>query len=271
MPELPEVETIRRGLEPALLGRTITQVVLRHTRLRLPLAPELKKMLPGQRVLAIERRAKYLLLRLDQGVLLFHLGMSGYLRLVRAELEVQRHDHVDLLFDDGTILRFNDARRFGLMLWLGREADGHSLLAGLGPEPWDAAMTGDYLHAVAAGRKTAIKNVIMDQKVVVGVGNIYASEALYRAGIAPQAEAGRISLPRYQRLAEAMRAVLTEAVAAGGTTLRDFRDSQGKPGYFSRQLDVYGRAGAPCHGCGRPISQRKIGGRSSFFCRHCQR
>lgn len=271
MPELPEVETIRRGLEPKLLGRTITQVVLRHTRLRLPLAPELAQILPGQRVIAIERRAKYLLLRLDQGVLLLHLGMSGYLRLVSAELEVQRHDHVDVVFDDGRALRFNDARRFGLMLWLGAGAENHPLLAGLGPEPWDAVMTGDYLHEVAAGRTSAIKNLIMDQRIVVGVGNIYASEALYRAGIAPQAEAGRISLLRCRRLAEAMREVLTQALAAGGTTLRDFRDSQGKPGYFSQQLQVYGRAGEPCHGCGRPISNRRIGGRSSFFCRHCQR
>lgn len=271
MPELPEVETIRRGLEPALRGRTITQVVLRHTQLRLPLAPELTRILPGQRVIAVERRAKYLLLRLDQGVLLLHLGMSGYLRLVTAEAVLQNHDHIDLQFDDGIILRFNDARRFGLMLWLGAGAADHPLLAGLGPEPWDAAMTGDYLHEVAAGRTSAIKNLIMDQRIVVGVGNIYASEALYRSGIAPQAAAGRISRPRCHRLAEAIRSVLTEAVAAGGTTLRDFRDSQGKPGYFSQQLHVYGRAGEPCHGCGRPISSRRIGGRSSFFCRQCQR
>lgn len=270
MPELPEVETIRRGLEPALLGRTITAVVLRHARLRLPLAPELTEKLPGQRVHAVERRAKYLLLRLDRGVLLLHLGMSGYLRLVPAELAPQRHDHVDLVFDDGIALRLNDARRFGLCLWLEGGAEGHPLLAGLGPEPWDEAMTGDYLHAVAAGRKSAIKNLIMDQRVIVGVGNIYASEALYRAGIAPQVEAGRVSLARYRRLAEAMREVLTQALAAGGTTLRDFRDSQGKPGYFAQQLHVYGRAGEACHGCGRALSQHKIGGRSSFFCRHCQ-
>jgi len=270
MPELPEVETIRRGLAPALLGRTITAVVLRHTRLRLPLAPELLEILPGQRVRAVDRRAKYLLLCLDQGVLLLHLGMSGYLRLVPAELAPQRHDHVDLVFDDGIALRFNDARRFGVCLWLEGAPESHPLLAGLGPEPWDEAMTGDYLHALAAGRKSAIKNLIMDQQVIVGVGNIYASEALYRAGIAPQAEAGRVSLARWSRLAEVMREVLTQALAAGGTTLRDFRDSQGKPGYFARQLDVYGRAGEACHGCGRPISKSKIGGRSSFFCRHCQ-
>lgn len=270
MPELPEVETIRRGLAPALLGRTITAVVLRHARLRLPLSPELTNILPGQRVLAVERRAKYLLLRLDRGVLLLHLGMSGYLRLLPAEQVPQRHDHVDLVFDDGMALRFNDARRFGVCLWLGGEAGEHPLLSGLGPEPWDEDMTGNYLSAFAAGRKSAIKNLIMDQRVIVGVGNIYASEALYRAGIAPQAEAGRVSLARYRRLAEAIREVLTQALAAGGTTLRDFRDSAGRPGYFAQLLDVYGREGEPCRGCGRPISNQKIGGRSSFFCRHCQ-
>jgi len=271
VPELPEVETIRRGLEPALVGRTITQVLLRHARLRLPLSPELKKILPGQRVIAVERRAKYLLLRLDQGVLLLHLGMSGYLRLFPGAEEPQRHDHVDLYFDDGMVLRFNDARRFGVLLWLGEASEDHPLLAGLGPEPWDEVMTGDYLHAVAAGRKSAIKNLIMDQRVIVGVGNIYASEALYRAGISPRAVAGRVSLTRYRRLTEAIREVLEQALDAGGTTLRDFRDSQGKPGYFAQQLEVYGRVGEACNGCGRQISNLRIGGRSSFFCRHCQR
>lgn len=269
MPELPEVETIRRGLAPLIVGRAITGVVLRTPRLRWPLDRRLRTLLPGRRVEALERRAKYLLLRCTDGTLLVHLGMSGRLCVCPADLAPGRHDHADLVFDDGSCLRFTDPRRFGAILWCAA-AEEHPLLAGLGPEPLSAALTGDYLAERAAGRRVAVKSFIMDQRVVVGVGNIYASEALFRAGIDPARPAGRISGERYARLAGAIRAVLEEALAAGGTTLRDFRDGQGNPGYFAVQLQVYGRAGQPCPHCAAPIRCRRIGQRSSYYCPRCQ-
>jgi formamidopyrimidine-DNA glycosylase len=271
MPELPEVETTRRGLEPWLLGRTVALVVLRTPKLRWPFTPGLQQSLVGQTVLAVERRAKYLLLRLSAGTVVLHLGMTGRLHLVPADLPAGRHDHVDILFTDGTCLRFNDARRFGALLFTPDDPAGHSLLKELGPEPFAAEMTGAYLHQRARERKMAVKSFIMDNRVVVGVGNIYASEALFRAGIHPSRAAGQVSLARYERLAETIRQVLTEALAAGGTTMRDFLDANGKPGYFSQQLQVYGRGEAACCVCGHRIQVRRIGGRSSFFCGHCQR
>lgn len=270
MPELPEVETIRRGLVPRLEGHILSGAVCRVAGLRRPLPFGLNELLVGQKLHAVERRAKYLLLRCDGGTLILHLGMSGYLRVVNRELPPGKHDHLDLLFSDGQALRYNDARRFGLLLWTADDPQRHPLLVGLGPEPFDAIFTGDLLHQRARGRTAPVKTFIMDQRMVVGVGNIYASEALFLAGIHPARAAGRISLERYRRLVEVIREVLGEAIAAGGTTIRDFSDSDGKPGYFAQSLRVYGRGGEPCPKCGLKIRQERIGGRSSFFCSHCQ-
>ncbi|HEY7746621.1 MAG TPA: bifunctional DNA-formamidopyrimidine glycosylase/DNA-(apurinic or apyrimidinic site) lyase [Desulfuromonadales bacterium] len=270
MPELPEVETTRRGIEPHLVGRTIERLVCRVPRLRWPLPGEAVAPV-GEQVLAVERRAKYLLLRCSDGTLILHLGMSGHLRLVAAGTPPQPHDHVDLVFTDGTALRFNDTRRFGALLWTPDDPLLHPLLVELGPEPFAAEMNGDYLYRRSRGRKGTVKPFIMDQQVVVGVGNIYASEALFRAGIDPRRPAGSISRTCYERLADAIREVLTDAIAAGGTTIPNFIDAGGKPGYFALQLKVYGREGEACPGCGRPIVQERLGGRSTYFCRKCQR
>lgn len=271
MPELPEVETIRRGIAPLIVGRTIVRVVLRTPRLRWPLETRLRTLLPGRRIEAVERRAKYLLLRCGDGTLLVHLGMSGRIVVCPAERPPERHDHADLIFDDGSCLRFTDPRRFGAILWAGSDPGAHPLLAGLGPEPLASALDGDYLAGYAANRRVAVKSFIMDQRVVVGVGNIYASEALFRARIDPARPAGRVSRERYTQLAAAIKTVLEEAIAAGGTTLRDFRDGQGNPGYFAVQLQVYGRTDQPCPCCAAPIRCRRIGQRSSYDCPRCQR
>ncbi len=271
MPELPEVETTRRGIEPLVKGRTIVDAVVRVSRLRWPVSQRLGEILAGQTILAVERRAKYLLLRCRGGVLLLHLGMTGHLRVVPSATPAQKHDHIDLQFTDGSCLRFNDSRRFGALLWVPADADDHPLLAELGPEPFATAMDGSYLFQRSRGRKVAVKPFVMDQRVVVGVGNIYASEALFRAGIHPAREAGRISLKRYERLAAAIRDVLGEAIEAGGTTIRDFQGHDGKPGYFSLQLKVYGREGGPCPACGEPVRHARLGQRSTYFCPRCQR
>jgi formamidopyrimidine-DNA glycosylase len=270
MPELPEVETVRRGLEPLLVGRTITSVVLRAERLRWPLRPELSIQLVGQPIHAVSRRAKYLLLRCESGTLLLHLGMSGVLRLLPMAIPPQRHDHVDLVLDDGNCLRLNDPRRFGALIWCDGDVVTHPLLVNLGPEPLSTDFDGDYLARRAAGRRGAVKNFLMDQRIVVGVGNIYASEALFRAGIDPARPAGEVGRDAYRKLAVSVRAVLEEALAQGGTTLRDFNDAHGQPGYFAQKLQVYGRKGLPCVVCGTPIRVRRLGGRSSFDCPQCQ-
>jgi len=269
MPELPEVETTRRGILPHILGRTVVQLICRVPRLRW-LLPGVETPLAGEVVLAVERRAKYLLLRCGGGTLILHLGMSGHLRLVTAGTPAGAHDHVDLVFSDGTALRFNDPRRFGALLWTPDDPHRHPLLVELGPEPFAAEMDGEHLYRCSRRRTGAVKTFIMDQRVVVGVGNIYASEALFRAGIDPRRSAGRISRQRYGRLAEAIREVLAAAIDAGGTTLRDFADAEGRPGYFRLELQVYGRAGEACSICGRAVAQVKISGRSTYFCHHCQ-
>ncbi len=271
MPELPEVETTRRGIAPLVEGKRIASVITRTAGLRWPFPERLDELLPGQTIFAVQRRAKYLLLRCDRGGLILHLGMSGHLRVVPQISPAGRHDHVDLVFADGSCLRFNDPRRFGALLWTADDPLRHPLLAGLGPEPFDAALNGDYLHRLSRGRKAPVKAFIMDQQVVVGVGNIYASEALFRAGIAPGRAAGRVGLARYRLLATVIREVLGEAIAAGGTTIRDFSGSDGRPGYFAIQLQVYGRSGKPCPRCGEAICQSRIGQRSTYFCRACQR
>ena len=275
MPELPEVETTRAGLAPHLEGRRVRSVLLRRPDLRWPIPPEVGEYLPGQRIVAVRRRAKYLLLDTATGSALLHLGMSGSLRLLPATVPVRAHDHVDFLLagsagKPGRVLRFNDPRRFGCLLW---QAPGetHELLRGLGPEPLSQAFDGDYLFARSRGRSAPVKAFLMDQKVVVGVGNIYAAEALFAAGISPLRAAGKVSRERYVVLADEVKRVLAQAIARGGTTLRDFLAPDGAPGYFEQELAAYGRGGEPCPRCGRPLKQAMIGQRASVWCGHCQR
>ncbi|MEO5596541.1 MAG: bifunctional DNA-formamidopyrimidine glycosylase/DNA-(apurinic or apyrimidinic site) lyase [Lysobacteraceae bacterium] len=270
MPELPEVETTRRGLAPHLIGRHITGAVLRRPDLRWPIATEIRDELPGQRVEAVIRRAKYLLLEVQTGSALLHLGMSGSLRVVPSSTPIGPHDHVDLALDSGKVLRFSDPRRFGSLLW---QPHGlvHPLLARLGPEPLGDEFDGDYLWRRSRGRSAAVKSLLMDQTVVVGVGNIYAAEALFAAGIAPRTAAGRISLRRYQALADAVRRILSYAIERGGTTLRDFISPDGAPGYFEQELLVYGREGEHCKVCATLLRQAQIGQRASVWCPRCQR
>lgn len=270
MPELPEVETTRRGIAPHLEGRNIKGLTVRQPQLRWLVSASLKRILPGQTIHAVERRAKYLLLRLDTGTLILHLGMSGSLRILPADTPAGPHDHLDILFD-GQCLRLRDPRRFGAVLWTRANPARHKLIQHLGPEPLSDPFDGDYLYRKSRRRHGPVKNLIMDGKVVVGVGNIYASEALYRAGIHPARPCNRISLARYRRLAEEVKQVLREAIEQGGTTLRDFQQEDGRPGYFAQQLQVYGHEGKPCPSCEGPIRKKIIGQRSSYYCGRCQR
>jgi formamidopyrimidine-DNA glycosylase len=270
MPELPEVETTRRGVEPHCIGHTITRVVVRDSRLRWPVPADLPRLLRGAEIQQVQRRAKYLLFRTSAGTLLVHLGMSGSLRLVAATEVPGKHDHIDLALDSAKRLRFNDPRRFGCVLWLGGE-DRHPLLEHLGPEPLSDEFDGELLYRRSRGRRGAVKNFIMDGKVVVGVGNIYANEALFSSGIRPDRAAGRISRQRYDQLAREIKRVLARSIRQGGTTLRDFVGGDGKPGYFRQQLNVYGREGEPCKQCARPLREKRLGQRTSVFCVACQR
>lgn len=271
MPELPEVETARRGLEPHLLGRRLLGARVRQARLRWPVPPDLAERLAGARVVAVERRAKYLLVRAERGTLLLHLGMTGSLRVVPAREPPAAHDHLDVLLGDGRALRFTDPRRFGAVLWVTGEPGEHALLRGLGPEPLGEAFDGAYLFRRSRGRAGAVKPFLMDQRIVVGVGNIYAAEALFRAGIDPRRAAGRISRERYRALADRVRWVLARAVEQGGTTLAELTAGEGTPGYFRPELAVYGRGGEPCPRCGRPLAEARLGGRGTVFCPRCQR
>jgi len=270
MPELPEVETTRRGLETHITGREIAALRVRETRLRWPITAHVRPGVTGRRIERLERRAKYLLLRLDNGCLIIHLGMSGSLRFLPQAAEPGKHDHYDIELTGGGIVRYNDPRRFG-SLHYSTAPEAHPLLAALGPEPLSEAFDGRLLWQLSRGRRTAVKSFIMDSHVVVGVGNIYASEALFRAGIHPARPAGRISLARYEQLAAAIKAVLADAIRSGGTTLRDFVGGDGKPGYFRQSLAVYERAGEPCRLSGHPIRRRVIGQRASYYCPGCQR
>ncbi len=270
MPELPEVETTRSGLDPLLCGRQIEGAVCRVAKLRLPLDPLLAETLSGQTIQAITRRAKYLLIHLDSGTLLLHLGMSGVLRVVDPQTPPGKHDHVDLLLDDGRSLRFNDPRRFGLVLFLKTDPFQHRLLKNLGPEPLDKTLAADHLFTSSRKRRLAIKNFIMDQKILVGVGNIYASEALFAAGIDPRRPAASLTRSEARRLLQSIQTILVAAIAAGGTTLKDFRQSDGRPGYFRQQLKVYGRKGEGCPNCAGVIMHVVLGQRSTYFCRKCQ-
>lgn len=269
MPELPEVETTLRGIKPHLLNQRVAKVVVRDHRLRWPVPASVSKA-EGQQLLSLERRGKYLLFKLQQGGLLLHLGMSGSLRILESAKEPEKHDHIDVVFESGVCLRFNDPRRFGAFLWVEGQMASHKLLRDLGPEPLSEEFTTDYLYQRARGRKVAIKNFIMNGHVVVGVGNIYASEALFMAGIHPQRAAGRVSLRRYNSLVVSIQDVLRRAIKQGGTTLRDFSGSDGKPGYFAQELLVYDRAGNACFQCGAIIRQKLIGQRSTYFCQKCQ-
>ena len=270
MPELPEVETTRRGLEPHVTGRRIHGVIARRANLRWPIPADLDALLAGQPVTAVRRRAKYLLVDVPTGSVIVHLGMSGSLRVLPGDTPLRAHDHVDISLDNGHVLRLNDPRRFGAVLWQPAGTT-HELLADLGPEPLSDDFDGDYLFARSRGRKAPVKTFLMDQAIVVGVGNIYAAESLYLARISPLRAAGGISRERYRRLADEVKRVLDYSITRGGTTLRDFISPDGLPGYFEQELHVYGRDGQPCRTCGRALKHATIGQRATVWCSHCQR
>jgi formamidopyrimidine-DNA glycosylase len=293
MPELPEVETTRRGLAEHLIGATITAVVIRNPKLRWPIPKNLAELLSGQKIHTLTRRAKYLLADCGNGTLILHLGMSGSLRILPAGTPPMLHDHFDLVLSNGKLMRLRDPRRFGAVLWHTGDATTHTLLARLGPEPLEeicqpnsrAALAPAvreqldvqprfnalYLYQATRGRNISIKQFIMDNHVVVGVGNIYANESLFRSGIKPQLSAGKLSLPRCTQLVAEIRATLSEAITQGGSSLRDFVNTSGQPGYFQQSYWVYGRTGEPCRKCGAKIKQIKQGQRSSFYCVSCQK
>jgi formamidopyrimidine-DNA glycosylase len=270
MPELAEVETTRRGILPLIYDQTVAEVIIRHHQLRWAVPGEIVDLLPGKRFMDVERRGKYLLLRTDIGTLIVHLGMSGCLRVIDAATPAQKHDHVDILFENGMCLRYTDPRRFGAFLWTTTDPLQHKLLENLGPEPLTSAFDARYLSQQAERRKVPIKTLIMDSHVVVGVGNIYATESLFRAKIYPLQSAGDLSDEQSQLLVSAIKAILRAAIKQGGTTLRDFRKSDGKPGYFRHQLQVYGRAGKPCLVCGTKLVALKIAQRTTVYCPTCQ-
>jgi formamidopyrimidine-DNA glycosylase len=269
MPELPEVETSRRGIEPYLVGERIDSIDIRERRLRWPIARDLDARLPGATVTAVRRRAKYLLLDTVHGSAIIHLGMSGSVYIVEQGTPAGVHEHFDLNLGSGKALRYRDPRRFGSLHWAGDPA-GHWLLRGLGPEPLGGDFSGEYLWEKSRGRKVAVKPFIMNAGIVVGVGNIYASEALFMAGIHPRRAAGRIARQRYEKLAGTIRHVLEKAIEAGGTTLRDFYGGDGEAGYFRHELTVYDRADEPCMRCGAPITSIVLGQRATYYCKHCQ-
>ncbi|WP_020653641.1 bifunctional DNA-formamidopyrimidine glycosylase/DNA-(apurinic or apyrimidinic site) lyase [Massilia niastensis] len=277
MPELPEVEVTRRGVAPHIEGRIVEQVVFRREGLRWPFPPGLQAVLAGRRITHTGRRGKYLLIGFEHGTLIIHLGMSGHLRVLPPGIEPRKHDHVDLVVsgpEGRQVLRLHDPRRFGAVLWHGNEdgeIDQHLLLRGLGVEPLGDEFSGALLHRETRRRNAPIKQVLLAGDIVVGVGNIYACESLFRAGISPKTPAARISRARYDRLAEAIREILAAAIVQGGSTLRDFIAVNGQSGYFQQTYFVYDRAGVPCRNCGAPVKQIKQGQRSTFYCAQCQR
>ena len=270
MPELPEVETSRRGIEPHLLNKTITQVNIRQHKLRWPIPDNLPELATGKKIRGVFRRAKYIYLALDNGNIIIHLGMSGSLRLITATEPPGKHDHVDIVFGQSA-LRLTDPRRFGSLHWTRRSALQHRLINPLGLEPLSDEFNGDYLYLQSRRRKVAVKQFIMNSHIVVGIGNIYASEALYMAGIYPKRAAGKVSRKKYRLLAEVIKEVLHDAIEQGGTTLQDFVNGEGKPGYFSQYLNVYGKTGEPCISCRVPIREIRQGQRSTFYCPKCQK
>jgi len=271
MPELPEVETTRRGIQPHIQGHTIEKIIVRDHRLRWPIPRKLNARLQGQTIHDVSRRGKYLLITTEAGTLIMHLGMSGSLRVVTCDTPSEKHDHVDIVLDNQQCLRLRDPRRFGAVLFSEDEPLRHELLRDLGPEPLDKAFNAEYLFARSRKRKACIKAFIMDSHIVVGVGNIYANEALFAAGIHPKRAAGKVTRAQFELLVQAIKKVLRAAIKAGGTTLRDFTRSDGKPGYFRQSLQIYDREGEPCPKCGKPITLAVIAQRSSYYCTHCQR
>lgn len=269
MPELPEVETSRRGIEPWLVGTTITKVVVRDRRLRWPVVPGIEARMRGRTIDSVGRRAKYLLVNTDDGTAILHLGMTGSVFIVDRGTPAGVHDHFDIELDSGRMLRFRDPRRFGSFFWH-TDPLAHPLLTDLGPEPLSAAFDGGHLWTKSRGRKATVKQFIMNAKVVVGVGNIYASESLFRAGIHPKRAAGRIARRRYDALADAIKDILERSIRAGGTTLRDFYGGDGEPGYFAQQLEVYDREGEHCRLCNTVIRSIVQGQRSTYYCKSCQ-
>ncbi len=270
MPELPEVEVCRLGITPHIIGHKVSKVVVRNARLRWPIPQEVQQLI-GQEVLAVDRRAKYLLIRFATGTLLLHLGMSGTIRVIEASTAVTKHDHFDLAFTHGKVLRLNDPRRFGAVLWLAQDQDEQGLLTKLGPEPLSDEFCHGYLFAKAKKKKLAIKTFLMNNHVVVGVGNIYANEALFQAGIMPTAKAGDITKQGYDRLTDIIKQVLSAAISQGGTTLKDFTQADGRPGYFAQSLYVYGRAGQSCLNCKDTLLEIRQSNRSSVYCPTCQK
>jgi formamidopyrimidine-DNA glycosylase len=271
MPELPEVETTMRGLAPHLVGHSVTGVVIRNSHLRWPIPLNLAKLLSGQTIRAVTRRAKYILVAFDHGTLILHLGMSGSLRILPKGTAVEKHDHFDMELESGQLMRLHDPRRFGAVLWHSGDPLFHPLLLQLGPEPLLEEFNAAYFYAATRKKSGAIKQLIMHNQVVVGVGNIYANESLFRAGIRPQLGSDKLSKVRCARLVKTIRETLTDAIALGGSSLRDFVNSEGKPGYFQQNYWVYGKAGEPCKVCGSPIKRITQGQRSSFYCPVCQK
>lgn len=271
MPELPEVETTRQGIKPYVEGQTIQKVIIRDSRLRWPVPEDLAKHLEGKTISTVDRRAKYLLFDTGDGFLIIHLGMSGSLRILEQPETAKKHDHMDIALANGCCLRYHDPRRFGAVLWSEPPINEHKLLKNLGPEPLETEFTAQRLYRLSRGRTQAVKTFIMDNHVVVGVGNIYANESLFKAGIRPDRPCGKISLARYKRLEACIRETLARSIQQGGTTLRDFVGSDGKPGYFRQELLVYGKAGQSCTQCSSLIKEIRLGNRSTFFCSKCQR
>ncbi|GAB5382386.1 MAG: bifunctional DNA-formamidopyrimidine glycosylase/DNA-(apurinic or apyrimidinic site) lyase [Aliiglaciecola sp.] len=270
MPELPEVEVSRLGISPHMLGKVIEKVVVRNRQLRWPVPDDVHKV-EGLEIASIRRRAKYLLIDTSAGSIMLHLGMSGRLRVVPTNTPLQKHDHIDIQLADGLCLRLNDARRFGSCLWLDGNDTSHELLSSLGPEPLTDEFDSERLVALSRGKQVCVKNFIMDNKVVVGVGNIYANESLFLAGIDPRMPAGKVSKKRYQTLTPIIKRVLAQAIEQGGTTLKDFVQADGSPGYFAQELLVYGRAKQPCTVCETPIKSVVLGQRNTFYCPKCQK
>ena len=271
MPELPEVETTCRGIAPSITQQKIIKVIVRQAKLRWPIPSTLSTKIKGQVINNVHRRGKYLLLSTEVGTVIMHLGMSGSLRIVDNKTAPDKHDHVDIVFEHGHCLRFRDPRRFGAVLFTADDPCQHKLLVNLGPEPLGKNFTPDYLFNKSRKRRVSIKSFIMDSKIVVGVGNIYASESLFKAGIHPKKAAAKVSKEKYNLLVKATKSVLKAAIKSGGTTLKNFTQSNGKPGYFKHSLNVYGRKGLPCPRCDKAISHRVIGQRATYYCTHCQK
>jgi formamidopyrimidine-DNA glycosylase len=276
MPELPEVETSRRGIEPHLVKQTITDVVIRQHKLRWPIPKNLPVLATGQKIQKVCRRAKYIYLQLDNGYIIIHLGMSGSLRICTEETPIEKHDHIDICISTPRskkikILRLRDPRKFGCVLWTADDINQHKLIKSLGPEPLDDVFTARFLHAKAKKRTCSIKSFIMNSHIVVGVGNIYASEALFKAGINPKRKAGSVSLARLEKLVDAIKITLKQSIEQGGTTLKDFTGEDGQPGYFAQKLLVYGRNNEDCTVCGKSIKQFTQQARSTYYCPNCQR